>query len=253
MKWIIYCHTHIDSGRRYIGLTSQTMERRWQKHVNAAFRFSKGGRWHFPNAIRKHGPRAFSHEVLAMSWTLEGANYTEKTLILQYETQNPEKGFNLSKGGGSHIPHEFMIKKNPWDNLSYRNKCISSIRYRAMRGDISRANSQRIIKESTRENLSILSKNMWLNESIRQQISKSNIGKISSETRVRMISTRKQNLEKHVSIAELYTCKIHGVLSIEETYKFKSLSSNTRLGFVCKICKSERNARRKSRSKVFHE
>ena len=76
-RWIIYCHTHIDSGRRYIGLTMQTMMQRWKSHVYAAMN-SKDGRWHFPNAIRKYGSKSFSHQVLAMSWDLEGANETEK-------------------------------------------------------------------------------------------------------------------------------------------------------------------------------
>ncbi len=98
--WTIYCHIHIESGRRYIGLTSQTMAQRWKTHVSHA-KSSKGGRWHFPNAIRKYGKDAFSHEELACSWTLEDANATEEALILQYDTRNPGKGFNLAKGGAS--------------------------------------------------------------------------------------------------------------------------------------------------------
>jgi hypothetical protein len=27
------CHTHIESGRKYVGLTSRTMERRWSQHI----------------------------------------------------------------------------------------------------------------------------------------------------------------------------------------------------------------------------
>jgi len=119
-RWTIYCHTHVESGRRYIGLTSKTMERRWQKHVYAALRFSNGGRWHFPNAIRKYGKEAFSHEVLAMSWYLEGANATEEALIEQYDTRNPEFGFNFMKGG-LHTPH---LITNPWNRPEYRAKSI---------------------------------------------------------------------------------------------------------------------------------
>ncbi len=119
--WTIYCHTHVESGRRYIGLTSQTMERRWEKHVYAAFRFSKDGRWHFPNAIRKYGPDAFSHEEFAQSRTLEDANATEEVIIAQYNTTNPRFGFNLSKGGG-HKPNP--VRKNPWDDPGYRARLL---------------------------------------------------------------------------------------------------------------------------------
>ena len=113
--YTIYCHTHVESGRRYIGLTSQTMEKRWSEHVTKS-KNSKGGRWHFPNAIRKYGPDAFFHEVLAQSWDLEGANATEQALIAQEDTCNPEKGFNLAKGG-SHTPHPIT---NPWDRPEFR-------------------------------------------------------------------------------------------------------------------------------------
>jgi len=36
MMWLVYCHTHIATGRRYIGLTSQTMEKRWRSHISTA-------------------------------------------------------------------------------------------------------------------------------------------------------------------------------------------------------------------------
>lgn len=118
--YTIYCHTHIDSGRRYIGLTSQTMEKRWKNHINVA-KHSKNGRWHFPNAIRKYGPDAFSHEILETCTDLNVANLAEECWIEFYDTQNPEKGFNLIKGGG-HIPH--TLSKNPWDDPEYRNRML---------------------------------------------------------------------------------------------------------------------------------
>lgn len=120
MLWTIYCHTHIESGRRYIGLTKQTWQKRWKNHVYAA-KSSKGGKWHFPNAIRKYGAAAFSHEVLEVCGTLEEANSAEERWIEYFDTRNPEKGFNLTKGGG-HTPHPF---KNPWERPEYRNKlCV---------------------------------------------------------------------------------------------------------------------------------
>jgi hypothetical protein len=117
MPWTIYCHIHIDSGRRYIGLTKRTMERRWSDHICAAKR-SKGGRWHFPNAIRQYGKNAFSHEVLEVCETLEAANEAEIKWIDHFNSRDPRFGFNLAPGG-EHIPH---LKKNPWDRPGYREK-----------------------------------------------------------------------------------------------------------------------------------
>ncbi len=121
MPWTIYCHIHVESGRRYIGLTSRTWQRRWAQHCVQS-KSSKGGRWHFPNAIRKHGKDAFSHEVLETCETVEEANAAEEKWILHFDTQNPEKGFNLARGG-SHTPHPV---KNPWDRPEFRAKQLES-------------------------------------------------------------------------------------------------------------------------------
>jgi hypothetical protein len=116
-KWTVYCHIHVATGRRYVGVTSQSIERRWKKHIYAATRFSKGGRWHFPNAIRKYGPEAFSHQVLGVYPSLEEGNWFETFWILMFDSSDSEKGFNLSKGGGSQ-PHP--IRRNPWNDPVYR-------------------------------------------------------------------------------------------------------------------------------------
>ena len=118
---------HVASNRRYIGLTSRTMDRRWAQHVVQA-RSSKGGRWHFPNAVRKYGPKGFSHQVLGIYPTLEKGNWFEKFWIFMFDTTNPEKGFNLSTGGGSR-PHP--IKKNPWYDPAYRQRSIKAAKLRA--------------------------------------------------------------------------------------------------------------------------
>lgn len=79
------------------------MKQRWNRHVYQAKSLSKGyGRIH--NAIRKYGKDAFSHEVLERCSILEVANLAEECWIEFYDTTNPEKGFNLLKGGG-HTPH----------------------------------------------------------------------------------------------------------------------------------------------------
>ena len=121
-RWTIYCHTHTESGRRYVGMTSQTWQERWKNHVHAA-KNSKG--WgHFPNAIRKYGKDAFDHEVLEVCDTLEDANAAEEKWIAYFDTTDPEKGFNLKKGG-QHTPHPVS---NPWDRPGYREKSSAASR-----------------------------------------------------------------------------------------------------------------------------
>jgi len=127
MKWTIYCHTHVESGRHYIGLTKYTMMHRWNQHCAQA-KSSKGGRWHFPNAIRKYGKDAFSHEVLEVCHSLEVTNLAEECWIELLETRDPLKGFNLAKGGAStptssdSIANMSLASKAKWADPEYRKR-----------------------------------------------------------------------------------------------------------------------------------
>jgi GIY-YIG catalytic domain len=123
-RWTVYCHMHIETNRCYVGITCKTMMHRWNQHVAQA-KSTKGGRWHFPNAIRKYGKDAFSHQILEICDSLEKANYREEAWIELFETRDPQFGFNLAKGG-AHIPH--MIRKNPWDDPEFRAKQMIRIR-----------------------------------------------------------------------------------------------------------------------------
>lgn len=120
-RWTIYCHTHIESGRRYVGLTQRMWQERWRGHIHLAkFRATT----HFARAIRKYGKEAFSHEVLEVCHSLDVANLAEECWIELFETRDPEKGFNLAKGGASQ-PHP--IRDNPWDRPEYREKASKNI------------------------------------------------------------------------------------------------------------------------------
>lgn len=177
--WTLYCHIHIETGRRYVGLTSQTMMQRWKIHISKA-KSSKGGRWHFPNAIRKYGPDAFSHEVLEFCHSLEVANLAEECWIEFYDTMNSEKGFNVLKGG-THIPVDednidFKIRhkaacntpevcsinrstalkqhEDPDNRYRLRTLRPNPVATSEMRRKIGEANKSRIVSQGTRDKLS---------------------------------------------------------------------------------------------------
>ncbi len=152
--WTIYCHTHIDTGRRYIGLTKLTMMQRWNQHIANAKSKQGVGCWHFWSAIRKYGRDSFSHEALCQSSTLENANIVEEKLILQYDTRDSEKGFNLAKGG-AHTPSHSKV--NPWDDPSFRGRVSSSVK-KAFATPQSKALRKRI------------SKDLWSNLQFRDKI-----------------------------------------------------------------------------------
>jgi len=117
-QWTVYCHVHAESRRFYVGLTKKRMLQRWQEHVcNASKKRGKGCQ-HFWNAIRTYGKEAFSHHVLGVTSDLGEANRLEDLWIFLLDSTDPEKGFNLAKGG-AHTPHPV---KNPWDRPGFREK-----------------------------------------------------------------------------------------------------------------------------------
>jgi hypothetical protein len=59
---IIYCHTLVSTGQKYVGQTNRSMHTRWREHVGDAMHFA--GCSELSQAIRKHGEGAFTHEEL---------------------------------------------------------------------------------------------------------------------------------------------------------------------------------------------
>jgi group I intron endonuclease len=94
----VYCHTNSVNGKRYVGITKFSMERRWKGHVASV-------KWGYPTrfsrAIAKYGQNAFTHEVLETVPDRETANEAEIWWIAHFGSDDPALGYNLSPGGTS--------------------------------------------------------------------------------------------------------------------------------------------------------
>lgn len=91
-KWCVYMHTNKINGKKYIGITCQKPEYRW----------NNGQGYHdtyFGNAIEKYGWDNFIHEIIKEELSQEEACKLEITLIENLETTNRSKGYNISTGG----------------------------------------------------------------------------------------------------------------------------------------------------------
>jgi group I intron endonuclease len=180
-RWTIYCHTHTETDRKYVGVTSQTMEKRWKNHIHAAMK-SKG-RWHFSNAIRKYGPEAFESKVIEVWDTLEKANEREKYWIKRLDTRNPEKGFNLAPGG-NHAPH--MIK-NPWDDPGYRAKNLPISLINVQKATLVSQINKTQSKPEVKAVVSAAVKAAYADPAVRRKVSAANLGKtLSPEHRAKI-------------------------------------------------------------------
>lgn len=92
-KYVVYCHTNRINGKKYVGITSQKPERRWQNGHGYC------GNLHFYNAIKKYGWEEFSHEILFTDLTKEEAELKEIEIIAKWNLTDAEKGYNKSLGG----------------------------------------------------------------------------------------------------------------------------------------------------------
>lgn len=97
---IIYLVTHRTSQKHYVGLTTQTLERRWRHHQEQAHLGKIQGADSLHAAIREHGPEAFDICQIDTGTTKQGLEQKERQWITQYQTLSPY-GYNISAGGGS--------------------------------------------------------------------------------------------------------------------------------------------------------
>jgi group I intron endonuclease len=86
------------TGKVYIGKTERSeVNKRWKEH----FRYSKdlSRLEHLYCAIRKHGWKAFTKEIIESVQTTAQLNAREQYWIDFYDSTNPVKGYNHTNGG----------------------------------------------------------------------------------------------------------------------------------------------------------
>lgn len=128
--YTVYMHT-TPNGKRYIGITAQTVERRWQNGYGYAY----GGNDYFFNAIRKYGWDNIKHEILFEGLTKYEAEEKEIELIAKYNTTSREHGYNHETGGYATPKHteEYKcrmskLQREIWDNSEGRRERMAALR-----------------------------------------------------------------------------------------------------------------------------
>ena len=93
MAYTVYCHTNKINGKKYVGITSQSVYERWQngKHYSRHKIFYAD--------IIKYGWDNFSHDVLYSNLSKEDAEAKEKEIISRLNLTDSSKGYNKRSGG----------------------------------------------------------------------------------------------------------------------------------------------------------
>lgn len=188
-KFYVYMHTNKINGKKYVGITSQDPEKRWEK--------GKGYRRHphFWNAINKYGWDNFEHDILLSDISLDDANTLERMLIRVWKLQNPRYGYNMQSGGKDYATLSEDIKKKISD--SNKGRTFSE----EHRRNISESKKNRPLTEKELEHLEKIkywNKGRKFTEEHRQNLSKSLKGRIFTEEHKENIrkSRKGQHTEK---------------------------------------------------------
>jgi group I intron endonuclease len=97
---IIYVVTNITTGKKYVGLTVQTLERRWKYHTEQAQSNRVKSELSLHAAIRRYGALDFNIQYLDRGTTKKNLESKERHWIKKMGTLTPN-GYNICKGGVS--------------------------------------------------------------------------------------------------------------------------------------------------------
>lgn len=113
-EYCVYVHTNKINGKKYVGITSSKPIVRWAN--GNGYKTNK----HFTFAIKKYGWNNFEHEILLSGLTREQACQWEQALIAQWDTTNPDKGYNIALGGvGTNSVSDETKKKKSIQTSNY--------------------------------------------------------------------------------------------------------------------------------------
>ena len=118
--YIVYQHINKTNGKSYIGITCRKPQKRWGLNGNNYVECP-----HFWRAIQKYGWDNFDHIILYSGLTHDEACETEKRLISELQTNNPDYGYNMSSGGDGH-DSDLMIQK--WKDPEYKEDMSNRMR-----------------------------------------------------------------------------------------------------------------------------
>lgn len=108
-NYIVYVHTNKKDGKKYVGITCQSPNRRWKNGNGYCLNE------HFYRAIHRDGWDNFTHEIVKAGLSKEDACKLEKELISLYKSNNEQFGYNKSVGGenpneGSKLSDDTKLK-----------------------------------------------------------------------------------------------------------------------------------------------
>jgi len=194
----IYRATNIHNGKNYIGQTVSSqwgkgkipIEERWKKEVKEGFKRQKrGDNLRFiESAVIKHGPENFKLRQQDIANNQEELNRKENYWMREYDTLNPEKGYNVMEAGRGGLLTERVKEKmsrsheEKWQkDREYSEKQIEERRERAKDPEwldkMAEVNQEIARRPETQEKMSEAISAKWQEKEYQENVSKGVSGK----------------------------------------------------------------------------
>lgn len=180
-NYCVYMHINNVNNKKYIGITGQNPQKRWGKNGKG---YPMDNQPAFRRAIEKYGWDNFEHIIIYSNLTKEEASEIEIKLIDEYDTQNPEFGYNIQAGGSlGNIGKKFSEESKLKMSLAHKGKTLSEEHKKhiseSLYGHVGCVHTEEGIKKLHDANVGKV-----ISEEIRNKISKALTGiKRSEETK----------------------------------------------------------------------
>lgn len=175
MKYKVYMHT-FPNGKRYIGITSQSLTRRWR--INGC---GYEGQPVYA-AILKYGWENIRHEILASDLSKDQAEQKEIEMIKAYDSTSHRNGYNIKEGGNTSLLSEETKKK-------------LSIKAKGRMAGAKHWNYGKHWSDEVKQKLSIAHQGKKMSEELRQKLSVKNRGINNPMYGVKMTKEHKKKLQ----------------------------------------------------------
>ena len=189
----IYRATNLEDGKVYIGQTTtgrwnkgqNPIEERWKEEVGEAYRkMARGENLRYvENAITKYGPESFELVQQDTAYSQEELDAKETHWINQYDSMNPDNGYNLKEGGmGGRLSEQAKenisrVGTEKWQSdLEYREKQLKERQERAENNPewaqkMTEINQEIARNPKVQEKMSKILTEKWQNQKYQESVS----------------------------------------------------------------------------------
>lgn len=188
-NYIVYKHI-APNGKIYIGQTCQTTSKRYRH--GAGYKNCT----HFYAAIQKYEWDNFEHCVISEGLTKAEADWIEVYLISYYNSNNPDKGYNLAKGGRT---------------------CAGVKRSEEFKKHLSEINKGKVLSPEHRRKISEGNKGKKLSDAQKKLLSEINKGKVLSKEHIEKLRLTAKTRIRTAEEIEKSVSKRRGIPLSDET------------------------------------